>query len=152
MNEKFKKGIYEPINKEKYRGRRYPIYRSQWELYLMQRLDKSKYVIEWVCEPYPIIYMNPVKGRPTRYYPDFLVTYLDVNGVKHQDMIEVKPFKQTVPPVNTGKKRKSTLLIENYNWVINNAKWEAARKYCASRGINFVLYTEREIFGVKKFS
>lgn len=146
MNKKFAKGVFIPNNKNKYMGKHYPIYRSKWEWKYMHVLDNSSSILEWMCEPFPIVYFNPVKQKMSRYYPDFLIKYVDNNGDQHIDMIEIKPYKQTIPPINTGKKRKSTLLIESYNWAINNAKWDAAKKYCASRNITFKIFTEKELF------
>lgn len=145
MNERFKKGFYTPINRQKYKGKVLPIYRSQWELKFMRYLDMENTVLEWVSEPLPIIYMNPVKQKLTRYYPDFLVKYRNKDGSEYNVLIEIKPYKQTIPPINNGKKQKRTLLIESYNWAINTAKWEAAVNFCKQRNILFRILTEREL-------
>jgi hypothetical protein len=36
------------------------------------------------------------------------------------------------------------------DWIINNAKWEAAKQYCLDRGWEFKILTEQEIFGNKE--
>lgn len=145
MNNRFKKGFYTPINKGKYKGKVLPIYRSNWEYKYMRYLDMEESVIEWVSEPLPIYYFNPIKQKPTRYYPDFLVKYKNRDGSEYIELVEIKPYKQTIPPVNSGKKQKRTLMIESYNWAINIAKWEAAIKYCKERKIIFKILTEREL-------
>lgn len=145
MNDKFAKKIFTPQNKEKYKGRTPIIARSSYEIKYMNYLDKTDSVIEWASEPMPIMYFNPIKNKACRYYPDFLIQYKDNNGNLIKEMIEIKPYKQTIPPVLSSKKRKSTILIESTNWAINKAKWEAAIKYCAQRGIKFRILTEREL-------
>lgn len=145
MNEKFKKGLYTPINRAKYKGRLPIVYRSLWEYKLMCFLDKEDCVLEWCSEPFPISYFNPVKNKISRYYPDFLIKIKNSNNEEHMELIEVKPYKQTIPPVNTGKKRKTTLLIESAMWAINKNKWEAAKKYCEQRNIIFRIMTEKEL-------
>jgi hypothetical protein len=54
-------------------------------------------------------------------------------------MLEVKPKKQTILKENASKKEKIT-------WIINNAKWNAADKYCRANKMEFKIITEKEIF------
>lgn len=145
MNKKFSKGFYTPKNMEKYKGKILPVYRSNWELKYMIYLDNEETVVQWVSEPVPIYYMNPIKQRMTRYYPDFFIRYRNKDGSEYEVMVEIKPYKQTIPPVDTGKKRKRTLLVECYTWAINLAKWKAAMSYCKQRNIIFKILTEREL-------
>ena len=66
--------------------------------------------------------------------------YQDKNGKKHAEMVEVKPMAQSSMEM-AGKsmaKRKQVAL--------NMAKWEAASKYCKSKGIRFRVITEMELF------
>ncbi len=45
------------------------------------------------------------------------------------------------------KKRVTKAYMESvYTYVRNQAKWEAARAYCASQGMKFVVLTENELF------
>ena len=65
-------------------------------------------------------------------------------------MIEIKPKAQTKPPdrskMKTGKGRVSRrYLNEVKTYGINEAKWKAARKFCADRGWAFEIYTEHEL-------
>ncbi len=145
MNKLFKKCIFTPINRSKYKGNGAIVARSGWELKFMNFLDKTDTVLEWRSEPFPIVYFNPIKQKMSRYYPDFLIIFKGKDGNIHTELIEIKPYKQTIPPVNTGKKRKSTLLVESHMWFINSAKWKAARDYCAVRNIVFRIMTEKEL-------
>jgi hypothetical protein len=140
------KGLYTPINREKYVGR-WPIkFRSSWEYAFMRRLDLSDHVLEWSSESLSIAYFNPVKGKPTRYFPDFLIKYKDGNGGFYFEVVEVKPYKQTIRPVATKGKRQKTILTEQTTWMVNVAKWEAAVKYCTDRGFRFKILTEKNLF------
>lgn len=141
----FQQNLYIPINREKYKGAQLPYFRSSYEKKLMCFFDKHPNVIAWVSEPFAIAYFNPVKGKITRYYPDFLVTYRGQDGLDHTELIEVKPYRQTIPPVVSKGKRHSTILIEGRMWAINKAKWEAAKKYCQDRNITFRIMTEKEL-------
>lgn len=68
-------------------------------------------------------------------------------------MIEIKPKHQTRPPdrskKTTAKGRVSRrYLNEVKTYGINEAKWKAARMYCAQRGWEFQIYTE-DTLGIK---
>ena len=68
-------------------------------------------------------------------------------------MIEIKPKHQTKPPdrskKNTAKGRVSRrYLNEVKTYGINEAKWKAAKMYCAQRGWEFQIYTE-DTLGIK---
>ncbi len=54
-------------------------------------------------------------------------------------MVEVKPKKQTILKENASKQEKMI-------WIINNAKWEAAKRFCDKNKIEFKVITEKEIF------
>ena len=142
----FRKGIYTPQNPEKYVGRRQAIYRSSFEYKFMRFLDISPSILQWSSESISITYTHPLTGRPTRYFPDFLIKIKDKDGNECVEIIEIKPFKQTFPPVVTKGKRKATILTEAKTWAINTAKWTAAREFCLNRGFTFRILTEKDLF------
>lgn len=141
----FYQGIFEPTHPEKYKGKSVIYFRSSWELKFMRFMDLNSSILEWSSESLSITYLNPITGRPSRYYPDFLIKYIDKTGEYHFELIEIKPFRETKIPSNHGNKKKTTLLREAKTWKINEAKWEAARKFCDSRGIDFRIITENEL-------
>lgn len=145
QDSKFRQGIYTPINPEKYIGRANPISRSSWEFKFMCFLDKTSSVKKWASESLSISYNNPVTGRVSRYYPDFLYTFVNSEGKEITEMAEIKPYKQTIPPVFSKGKKQKTLLTETKTWMVNSAKWTAAQKYCNERGIIFRIITEKEL-------
>jgi hypothetical protein len=146
-NGKWQQCLYQVINNEKYKGKR-PLYsRSSWETTFMRMCDLSPSVIEWASESVCIRYFNPIKGKVTRYYPDFLIKYVDTNGIEHIELIEIKPYKQTLQPKPRKNKKSSTLLQESKTYAVNKAKWDAAIAYCNERGILFRIITEKDLYG-----
>lgn len=143
------KGIFKPRNPQKYKGDpTNVIYRSGWELKVMHRFDNDPNVIWWSSEETIIPYRSPIDNRIHRYFVDFTAKLNTKEGMKTV-LIEVKPAKQTQPPVLTeGKKKSKKYMNEVMTWGVNSAKWKAAREYCKDRGWSFLIFTEKEL-GIK---
>ena len=139
-------GFYKPQNPQKYKGDiKQIVYRSSYELSFLTRLDNDKDVIQYSSEEVIVPYRDPVDKRLRRYFCDFYVKRKLGDKIVEQ-LIEIKPYVQTIPPVLTGtKKKKKTLLNEVYTFALNQAKWDAARTYCARRGWEFIIMTEKEL-------
>jgi hypothetical protein len=141
------KGIFKPKHPEKYAGDLTNIqYRSRWELIVMQHFDHHPDVITWSSEECIIPYISPVDNRRHRYFPDFVVKLRDKDGQIKVIMIEVKPAGQVAEP----KKPKSSAsnrryLTEVKTWSVNQAKWAAAREFCADKGWQFIIVTEHDL-------
>lgn len=147
-------GKYRPRNPSKYMGDPTNIiYRSSWELKLCSYLDQHPDVLRWGSEELFIPYRSPIDGKMHRYFPDFYVEQLNREKKKEKILIEVKPKHQTMPP-DTAKKMTAkgnisrTFLQEVRDWGVNQAKWKAAKEYCADRGIRFQIMTEEHL-GIK---
>lgn len=69
-----------------------------------------------------------------------------VDGTIRDYVVEIKPFSQTQPPKYPGKQTKR-YLEEVETFVKNQSKWEAARNYAKERNMQFVVLTEKELFG-----
>jgi len=139
------KEIFTPNTPEKYKGR-YPIViRSSWEKAFCQWCDSNPMVIKWSSESIAIPYYDPVKRRRRRYFPDFFMVVKDKSEKKIEYIVEIKPFKETVPP-KPGKKRKKTRLYEERTWSTNQAKWKAANDFCKKFRYIFKIITEKELF------
>jgi hypothetical protein len=143
------RGRFVPKNPQKYVGNVNQIFfRSSWEMRYMKWLDANNAVIRWASEELAIPYVNPIKtdpsGRPkiSRYYPDFIVMYRDVNGQVHKEIIEVKPFQQAVMTPRMSDRDKMA-------YVVNQAKWKAAADYAEANGAKFRVITERSMFQQK---
>jgi hypothetical protein len=138
-------GRFTPTNPEKYVGDyKNIIYRSSWECKLMVWLDRNPGVISWGSEELQIPYISPVDGRYHRYFPDFLVKTKTENGKIKNILIEVKPKYQTQPPP-VQKRVTKKYITEVMNWGVNDAKWKAAREFCADRGWEFKILTEDDL-------
>jgi hypothetical protein len=144
-------GYFKPRNPQKYKGDPTNIiYRSRWELLVMSRFDIDPNVIWWSSEETVIPYRSPVDNRIHRYYVDFTARLNKPGGGTRTVLIEVKPYKQTQPPVITeGKKKSRKYVNEVMTWGVNSAKWKAARAYCKDRGFEFMIMTEHEL-GIAK--
>jgi len=143
---KFHQGEYTPINPEKYKGT-YPIYfRSSWEKKFSKWADLHSSVISWGSETIFIHYYHPIKKRIARYFPDYYLIMKDKEGIITKYIVEVKPWKETIPPERKKGKRKKTLLYESATWIVNQAKWESAKKWCKKKGLIFIIITEKQLF------
>lgn len=145
MAKKFANGEYALKNPAKYMGTLPVIYRSSWEISVMKVFDENPHVLGWSSESIQIPYFNPLKRAWSIYIPDFFVVFVDKAGNKRAEMIEVKPFKE-VPWANNKRSSQQTKAAQ----MVNQCKWTAAIKFCAKRGWNFRVATERELFGYKK--
>jgi len=136
------KGTFTPTNPTKYKGdNKVIIYRSSWELRFMNYCDKNPSIIEWSSEEIVIPYKSPIDGRVHRYFVDFYCKIRNKQGVVEKTLIEIKPKKFTKPPVKKKRVTK-TYLNEVRQWGINNAKWEAAKRWSKKKGMKFVILTE----------
>ena len=62
--------IFEPLNKEKYKGNVFPIARSSWEQNFYRWCDLNNSVTSWVVEGLAIEYFDKVRRKKRKYYPD----------------------------------------------------------------------------------
>jgi len=142
------KGRFVPKHPEKYKGNPTNIvYRSSWELQFMGLLDKNPNVLQWASEEVVVPYKSPLDNRWHRYFPDFIVRMRDRDGKTVVKMIEIKPRSQSVPPEvrKDGQRITKKYLREVATYGVNNAKWEAAKEFCADRNWEFVVITEADI-------
>jgi hypothetical protein len=141
---KWAQGKFQIKNPEKYVGNKTPTYRSSWEFAFMQFCDNNPSVISWASEAIHIPYRNPFTNKNTIYVPDFFVVYIDKNNKRHAEVIEVKPSSQTVFESAKSIQDKASVALNMY-------KWDAAKKFCASKGLVFRVINEQHIFnGTKK--
>lgn len=142
------KGKYKPSYPEKYKGDPTNIvYRSLWERKFMVYCDTKETILEWSSEEKCIPYRSPVDNRVHRYFPDFIIKVKESNGSIKKYVIEIKPKRQTAPPPRPQRQTKK-YLYEAYEYAKNQAKWEAAKEWCADRGYEFKVLTENEL-GIK---
>lgn len=136
----FAQGKFNLKNPEKYVGNNTPTYRSGWEFTFMKFCDEHPNVSQWASEAVRIPYRNPLSGKHTIYVPDFFIVYADKGGKKRVELIEVKPSNQAL------KEKLGRSRANQAHYVVNQAKWEAARAWCKQKGIYFRIVTEQDIF------
>ena len=142
------KGKFIPINPKKYKGDPTNIiYRSSWERRCMIYFDRTPNIVEWQSEEFFIPYKSPVDGKIHRYFPDFKIKVMNKHKNIDSIIVEVKPFKQTQPPIIQTRKTKR-YLTEVTTFLKNEAKWKAALNFCKDRKWKFQIITEKEL-GIK---
>ena len=140
---KFKQGIFNPVNKEKYKGTLPIFYRSSYELRYSRWCDHNPNVISWGSETVIIPYSNPLTGNISRYFVDFNITIKTKDGTIRKYLVEIKPSIQTLPP-KPGKNTKA-LLRRQAEYIKNRAKWQAAEQYAKKQNKEFVILTEKHL-------
>jgi hypothetical protein len=144
-NKDYIQGKFCPKNIDKYKGTFPIIYRSSMELKSMRWMDNNNNVLKWTSETIIIPYISPTDGKMHRYFTDLSCEMKMKDGSIKKLLIEVKPEKQTLPPVETARKKQKTILYERYNYAVNCAKWEAAKKWCSKKGYMFLILTEKHL-------
>lgn len=145
----YKQGQFIPKNYKKYKGDPTNIvYRSSWEFQVMKSFDENSNVLEWASEEIIILYQNPFDGKTHRYFPDIWAKIRQPDGSIKTILAEIKPKAQTQEPQKKIRVSKQ-YLNEVVTYGINDAKWQAAKKFCDEHGWEFVILTEDDIFGKK---
>ena len=136
---------YKIINKDKYIGNPSNIIcRSLWERRVCKYLDENVNILNWGSEELTIPYYSPMDRKNHRYYPDFIAKVRNKDGSIKTIVVEVKPKKQTRPPKKPKRKTKN-YINECAIYTVNEAKWNAAEKYCKKRKWDFIILTEDDI-------
>jgi hypothetical protein len=138
----YRQGKFTPINKDKFVGS-VATYRSGLELKFMRFCDNNPNVLKWSSEQVIVPYISPLDGRVHRYFVDNFVSIKEGNIIKNY-LIEIKPSRQTQAPA-TKYKKKEHLIYEQSAWVVNQAKWAAAKEYCKKKGFDFLIITEKHL-------
>lgn len=144
LSDRYFQGQYHPTNPQKYCGSKLPIFRSGWEKAFFEWCDAEPKVVKWGSEIIEIPYQIPLQKVTHKYITD---AYVEMrNGSRF--VVEIKPFKQTQPPVkpktNNWKAARNYLYALGM-WRKNVSKWKAATAYCQSRGMKFMLLTEHDL-------
>ena len=139
------RGKYYPSFPRKYKGDPTNIiYRSLWERKFMVYCDKNAKILEWGSEEIALPYISPHDSRVHRNFPDFYIKVQENTGKIKRYLIEVKPLKQTTKPKKPKRQTKG-YIREAFEYARNQAKWKAAREYCADRMWEFKVITEKEL-------
>jgi len=150
-NGKWHQGEYKPQNPNKYVGDINDIiWRSKWEYKFCLYCDNEERIKKWSSEPphHKIQYDVMENGRYKQkiYNPDFWIQVEKLNGEIEELIIEVKPYKQSIEPVEPKKLTVKSMRNYEYalkQYIMNINKWDAADAYCKKRGITFHVLTEK---------
>ena len=151
---KYMQGYYSLQNIEKYIGDPTKIaFRSSYEKRFCFYCDLNSRVLKWGSETVTIPYIGP-DGREHRYHTDFYMEVEDENNpeMPKKFLVEVKPLAQTKMPEKPGKLTERK--IESYKYALleyhkNIRKWKAAKEYAESRGMQFIIVTEKHLNMIK---
>ena len=141
------KGLYRPKNYKKYAGDPNSIvYRSLLERKFMVYCDTNPDIISWASEELSVKYISPIDQKVHRYFPDFLVK----TSKDKIYMIEIKPYRQCIPPKKPKRQTKHFLRAQ-LEYAKNKAKWKAAKELAEQKNIQFKILTEKDlvIYGTK---
>lgn len=146
-NKNFKQGFYYPKNKDKFIGKtNYAIYRSGLELSYFRILDDNPNVLKWGSEEIHVPYFFDKKWH--NYFIDIFVILKSDNEIKKY-LIELKPFRQTIEPKFSKRKKKETYIMETYEWAKNQAKWNSAREFASKQNCIFAVLSEKDLNNYK---
>jgi hypothetical protein len=136
-------GRYQVKNKSKYKGDSSSVvYRSLWERAAFNWCDSNDKVKGWSSEEVIIPYYYDVDKKYHKYYVDLKIVFEEKTI-----LVEIKPEKETVPPV--GAKKTKRYITEGLTYVKNMNKWEAANEYAQDRGWEFHVWTEKTLQEMK---
>jgi hypothetical protein len=110
----------------------------------MDYCDLKESITEWSSESTVVPYKYDMDGKTHRYFIDFRITVREKDDKLQTYLVEIKPEKKTKPPKQPKRKTKS-YLYESFEYVKNQNKWEAARRYAATKGWKFIVLTEKEL-------
>jgi ATP-dependent Zn protease len=80
-----------------------------------------------------------------RYFVDFYFKARTKEGSLKKYLIEVKPYNQTIEP-KRPKRITESYISSVHTYVINQAKWNAAKDFAKKYDMNFLVLTEKELF------
>ena len=106
--------------------------------------DKNAKILEWGSEEIALPYISPHDSRFHRYFHDFYIKVQENTCKIKRYVIEFKPKKQTKPPAKPKRQTKG-YIREAFEYARNQAKWKAAREFCADRMWEFKVITEKEL-------
>jgi hypothetical protein len=150
-NGTYRQGYYNLLNPQKYIGDPHKIiFRSSWERRFAIYCDTNERILSWSSEPLQIPYLNPVDREIRPYNVDFYVKIKTEKGYSEY-IVEVKPAKQLkapqAPKGRITEKAMNAYTSQLQTYLINTAKFSAAKEYAKGRGWQFVIVTESMLFG-----
>ena len=150
---KFKQGIYEIENPQKYIGDIHNIiFRSSWEYKFCRYCDKNPNILKWNSEPLEIRFWNPIDKKEHSYFPDYYIKTKKADGTTEDWIIEIKPSSQyqlEKKPVLSGRLTEKRIRSHNEQmktWIVNRAKFDAAMNFAKYNGYKFGTIDENFVY------
>lgn len=149
MSGNYHQNVYYVKNKHKYIGLSDKIfYMSGWEYQFFLKLEDNPNVIKWSANTFSLDYYLETDGKWHKYYLD-VYAEISNNGKQDKYLIEIKPDAQVREPLLPKKKHPKAM--EGYKrrfleYRRNLAKWRTAQAYSSSRGMTFLLITEKAYY------
>jgi hypothetical protein len=136
------RGKFTPKNPHKYAGDPTKIvYRSGWEKCAFIWADTNSNVLEWSSEEVVVPYKHHLDDKTHRYFVDLYINHRIIG----KRLVEIKPYKETIPPTGKYYKSKQKLKEAIDLYGINKAKWKAANTFAAKRGMEFKVWDEHKL-------
>ena len=141
------KPLDEYMQSTKQKGNEFYIqFKSALERIAFCYADLNPKVVKFAIEPFNIPYIKPTDGQQHRYFIDMFIEF----NTGDKFIVEIKSYNETVMP--QPPKIPNPKAILNYKqaletFVVNQAKWKAAREFAAAKGLKFIILTERELRG-----
>jgi len=137
----YHQGLFQPKHPEKYMGDpKNIIFRSGLEERFFKYIDEKSDIIKWGSEEFSIPYYSPLDEGMHRYYVDVLIQ----TSTGKTFALEIKPLQKTKPPPPRTRQTKS-YIAECAEFVVNEAKWKAAKQFCEQKGWVFRIVTEQDL-------
>lgn len=122
------------------------ISRSNLETRFFLKCDSNENVIKVASEEIVIPYISGFDGKQHRYFIDLYLKVKTKDGKIKEFIVEIKPLVFTKPPRLPKSKRKTKgYLQEVKNYIVNQSKWEYAKEFAKSRGMKFIILTEKDL-------
>lgn len=119
-------------------------YKSGLERIAFCYADLNPKIKYFSVEPFNIPYIKPLDNKIHRYFIDMFLEF--TSGDKF--IVEIKSHHETLPP-EKPKVNTSRALIRYKNaletYLTNQAKWKSAKEFAESKGMKFIILTEKEL-------
>lgn len=149
-SKKYHQGYYKPVNPNKYIGNSNNImFRSSWEKMFLIYCDTNPNIVKYSSEEISIPYLSSIDGKEHKYFIDFIIFAKQHDGSIKKFLIEIKPFKQTIVPVQRKGKTQARFMTEMQEYIKNQDKWKYAKEYAEKHDSSFLVLTEKDLF-IKK--
>jgi hypothetical protein len=137
--------IFKPLYPNKYLGNANNIIcRSLLEFHFFKWFDENSSILNWGSEEIIIPYFCEIDKKMHRYFPDIIMIYKTKENKIKKVICEIKPMAFCSPPpipkrITPGYYKRAN------DYIVNQNKWSAAKKFCEENQLSFMLLTENDL-------